>query len=127
MNLNPNQSVVKSKATAITCGKKRLYIWKTNALIQYLKYKLNEKNTIYTKWENDSLCGDYDKSFSVLLWKLGLHCFYIATMKKTWLFKSSHYTTIVKLQTKLNLWVLNIKGITLQLLYQCQNMWLLRT
>lgn len=70
MNLNPNQSLVKSKATAITCGKKFLFIWKTNALIQYLKYKLNEKNILYTKWENDSLCGDYDESFHVLLWKI---------------------------------------------------------
>lgn len=47
MNLNPNQSLVKSKATATTCGKKFLFIWKTNALIPYLKYKLNKK-TLFT-------------------------------------------------------------------------------
>lgn len=104
VNLNSNQSLIIWKATTITGGKKFL-IWQTNVLIQYfLKKQIinsKQKNIIYDKWENDSLCDYYDNEvISCLILKIRFIVFNSYNEKD--LLKSSHCITIVKLQTKLN-------------------------
>lgn len=104
VNLNSNQSLIIWKATTITGGKKFL-IWQINVLIQYfLKKQIinsKQKNIIYDKWENDSLCDYYDNEvISCLILKIRFIVFNCYNEKD--LLKSSHCITIVKFQTKLN-------------------------
>lgn len=75
----------------------------SSAILKLKKQIINskQKNIIYDKWENDSLCDYYDNEvISCLILKIRFIVFNSYNEKD--LLKSSHCITIVKLQTKLN-------------------------